>query len=128
MIPAVLAASLKPRYRELLPGGGFQLSNGMHISIEDLQKTLKVYTGSQLKPSEVKVQKSRSKSDSLDVYLGRLFSPKQKELVLCAEARAVCGNTDYLVLCAKQQTSSCCVQKEKKRVLHVQKRQKLVLF
>ena len=77
-----IAASLKPRYRELLPGGGFQLSNGMHISIEDLQKTLKVYTGSQLKPSEVKVQKSRSKSDSLDVYLDRLFSPKQKELVL----------------------------------------------
>jgi len=65
-----------------LPGGEFQLSSGMYISIEDLQNTLKVYTSSQLKLPEVKVQKSRLKSDSLDVYLDRLFSPKQKELVL----------------------------------------------
>ena len=77
-----IAASLKPRYRDLLPGGEFQLSSGMNISIEDLQDTLKVYTSSQLNPSEVKAQKLRSKSDSLDVYLDRLFSPKQKELVL----------------------------------------------
>ena len=77
-----IAASLKPRYRDLRPEGGFQLSNGMYISIEDLQNTLKVYTSSQLKTSEVKVQKSGLKSDSLDVYLDRLFSPKQKELVL----------------------------------------------
>ena len=77
-----IAASLKPRYGDLLPGGEFQLSSGMYISIEDLQNTLKVYTGGQLKPPEVKVQKSRLKSDSLDVYLDRLFSPKQKELVL----------------------------------------------
>lgn len=77
-----IAASLKPKYRDLLPGGKFQLSSGMYISIEALQNALKVYTSSQLKPPEVKVQKSRLKPDSLDVYLDRLFSPKQKELVL----------------------------------------------
>ncbi|MBT8373921.1 MAG: hypothetical protein KJN80_03310 [Deltaproteobacteria bacterium] len=77
-----IVASLKPRYRDLLPGGEYQLSSGMYISLEDLQNTLKVYTSSQLKLPEVKVQKSRLKSDSLDVYLDRLFSPKQKELVL----------------------------------------------
>ena len=77
-----IVASLKPRYRDLLPGGEYQLSSGMYISLEDLQNTLKVYTSSQMKLPEVKVQKSRLKSDSLDVYLDRLFSPKQKELVL----------------------------------------------
>ena len=77
-----IAASLKPKYRDLLPGGKFQLSSGMYISIEALQNALKVYTSSQLKPPEVKVQKPRLKPDSLDVYLDRLFSPKQKELVL----------------------------------------------
>ena len=54
----------------------------MCISIEDLQKTLKVYTSGHLNPPEGKAQKSRLNSDSLDVYLDRLFSPKQKELVL----------------------------------------------
>ena len=54
----------------------------MCISIKDLQNTLKAYTGSQLKPSVIQVKKSPLNADSLDVYLDRLFSPKQKELVL----------------------------------------------
>jgi hypothetical protein len=82
-----IAASLTPKYGDLLPGGEFQLSSGMCISIEDLQKTLKVYTSGHLNPPEVnppegKTKKSHLNSDSLDVYLDRLFSPKQKELVL----------------------------------------------
>jgi hypothetical protein len=77
-----IAESLKPKYGELLPAGEFQLSSGMCISIKDLQNTLKAYTGSQIKPPAIQAKKSPLNSDSLDVYLDRLFSPKQKELVL----------------------------------------------
>jgi hypothetical protein len=77
-----IAESLKPKYGELLPAGEFQLSSGMCISIKDLQNTLKAYTGSQLKPPAIQTKKSPLNADSLDVYLDRLFSPKQKELVL----------------------------------------------
>jgi len=77
-----IAESLKPKYGELLPAGEFQLSNGMCISIRDLQNTLMAYTGSQLKPAAIQAQKSPLNHDSLGVYLDRLFSPKQKELVL----------------------------------------------
>jgi hypothetical protein len=77
-----IAESLKPKYGELLPAGEFQLSSGMCISIKDLQNTLKEYTGSQIKPPAIQAKKSPLNADSLDVYLDRLFSPKQKELVL----------------------------------------------
>jgi hypothetical protein len=77
-----IAESLKPKYGEILPAGEFQLSSGMCISIKDLQNTLKAYTGSQLKPPAIQAKKSPLNADSLDVYLDRLFSPKQKELVL----------------------------------------------
>jgi hypothetical protein len=77
-----IAESLKPKYGEILPAGEFQLSSGMCISIKDLQNTLKAYTGSQLKPPAIQTKKSPLNADSLDVYLDRLFSPKQKELVL----------------------------------------------
>ena len=77
-----IAASLRPKHGDLLPGGEFQLSTGMCISISDLQETLEIYTRSQAGPPVAQAKKSRLKSDSLDVYLDRLFSPKQKELVL----------------------------------------------
>ena len=77
-----IAASLKPKYGDLLPGSEFQLSSGMCISIEDMQNTLQAYTGTQLRSPEIRAKKSRLNSDSLDVHLDRLFSPKQKELVL----------------------------------------------
>jgi hypothetical protein len=77
-----IAASLAPKYGDLLPAGECQLSSGMCISIKDLQKTLKVYARGHLNPREGKTPKSRLNSDSLDVNLDRLFSPKQKELVL----------------------------------------------
>ena len=76
-----IAASLKPKYGDLLPGGEFQLSSGMCISINDLQETLEMYISSQPKAPASLVKKSPSKADSLDVYLDRIFSPKQKELV-----------------------------------------------
>jgi len=76
-----IAASLKPKYGDLLPGGEFQLSSGMCITINDLQETLEFYTNSQSKSPVSHAKKSRLKPDSLDTYLERLFSPKQKELV-----------------------------------------------
>ena len=76
-----IAASLKPKYGDLLPGGEFQLSSGMCISINDLQETLEMYISSQPKAPASLGKKSPSKADSLDVYLDRIFSPKQKELV-----------------------------------------------
>jgi hypothetical protein len=77
-----IAASLKAKYGDLLPGGEFQMSSGMCISIEDLQNTLAVYTSGHSRSAVAQTQKSSLKSDSLDLYLDRLFSPKQKELVL----------------------------------------------
>ena len=77
-----IAASLKAKYGDLQPGGEFQLSSGMCISVEELQNTLAVYTGGHSRPTQVHPKKSSLKSDSLDLYLDRLFSPKQKELVL----------------------------------------------
>ena len=77
-----IAESIKPKYGEFLPAGEFQLSSGMCISIKDLQNTLETYTNSQKKSSAIQARKSQLNFDSLDVYLDRLFSPKQKELVL----------------------------------------------
>jgi hypothetical protein len=77
-----IAASLKAKYGDLQPGGEFQLSSGMCISIEDLQNTLAAYTSGPSRSAVEQSKKSSLKSDSLDIYLDRLFSPKQKELVL----------------------------------------------
>ena len=77
-----IAASLKPKYGELMPKGEFQLSSGMQISVTDLQNTLKNYTAAHLKPQANRRKSAPSRSDGLGVYLDRLFSPKQKELVL----------------------------------------------
>jgi len=79
---AKIAASLESKYGDRLPGGEFQLSNGMCISIDELQDTLKTYTAVEFKPREVAGKKPGLNPDSLDVHLDRLFSPKQKELVL----------------------------------------------
>lgn len=76
-----IAASLKPKYGDLPPGGEFQLSSGMCVSLNDLQETLETYTSSQTKPATTRIKKSIEQTDTLDVYLERLFSPKQKELV-----------------------------------------------
>ena len=76
-----IAASLKPKYGDFPPGGEFQLSSGMCVSINDLQKTLETYTRSQSKSLAARTKKPASKVDSLVVYLDRIFSPKQKELV-----------------------------------------------
>jgi len=77
-----IAASLKPKYDDLLASGKFQLSNGLHVSMQDLQDSLKAHTADRLK-SELRQDKTPlSPSNALDIYLDRIFPAKQKELVL----------------------------------------------
>ena len=77
-----IAASLKPKYGDLLPRGEIQLSNGLHITMQDLQQSLKACTADRLKSQARLAQTPLSRSNTLDVYLDRIFSAKQKELVL----------------------------------------------
>jgi hypothetical protein len=76
-----IAASLKPKYGNLLPSGKFQLSNGLHITMRDLQHSLKAYTADRLKSRVLPDKTPLSVSNALDVYLDRIFSAKQKELI-----------------------------------------------
>ncbi len=76
-----IAASLKAKYGDLLTRGKFKLSNGMHITMQDLQHSLKAYTADRLKSQAHQDKTPRSLSNTLDVYLDRIFSTKQKELV-----------------------------------------------
>ena len=77
-----IAAALKPKYGDLMTRGGFQLSNGMHISMQNLQSSLESYATDRFKSQGHHYRSPLSTSGTLDVYLNRLFSPKQKELVL----------------------------------------------
>jgi hypothetical protein len=77
-----IAASLKPKYGDLISAGEFQLSNGMIVSFKELENSLASYLTGHI-PSQVnRGQTELSPSETLDIYLDRLFSPKQKELVL----------------------------------------------
>ena len=77
-----IAAALKAKHGDLPPEGELQLSSGMCISVRDLQQTLEVHIGNQSRSLMAAIPKRRSEADSLEIYLNRLFSPKQKELVL----------------------------------------------
>ena len=76
-----IAASLKSKYGSLLPRGEFQLSNGLHITMHDLQHSLKAYTADRLKFRVRPDKTPPTSSNTLDGYLDRIFSAKQKELV-----------------------------------------------
>jgi hypothetical protein len=77
-----IAASLKTKYNDLMTTGELQLSSGLCIAVQDLQNTLKGYSVAQLKsrPNHRKITPERT--CTLEDCLERLFSPKQKELVL----------------------------------------------
>jgi hypothetical protein len=77
-----IAASLKHKYADLLSAGEFQLSSGMYVSIQALENTLDIYMAGGLHSRADRDSKVRKTPGSLDVSLDRLFSPKQKELVL----------------------------------------------
>jgi hypothetical protein len=74
--------SLKSKYRNLLSAGEFQLSNGMLVAIADLEKSLIQYLRETKRYQEVEAKAVPEEPARLDIYLDRLFSPKQKELVL----------------------------------------------
>jgi hypothetical protein len=76
-----ISASLSAKYESLLTEGKFQLSNGLHVSIQVLQDSLSDYAVDCL-TSKVYPDKTPLRSfGSLDLYLDRIFPPKQKELV-----------------------------------------------
>ncbi len=77
-----IAASLKPKYEDLLARGKFQLSNGLYVSMQDLQDSLKAYTMDRLKSKLRQEKTPLLPSNTLDIYLDRIFPAKQKELVL----------------------------------------------
>ena len=77
-----IAASLKPKYGDLISAGEFQLSNGMIVSFKDLENSLASYLAGHMRPEVNQGHIQLSPSETLDIYLDRLFSPKQKELVL----------------------------------------------
>ena len=77
-----IAASLKPKYGDLLSAGEFQLSSGMMIGTQDLENSLLSYLAGHIRSQGNRNHTKRPRSKTLDVYLDRLFSPKQKELVL----------------------------------------------
>ena len=77
-----IAASLKPKYGDLLSAGEFQLSSGMMVCIQDLENSLISYLAGHMQPQVNRDQTEPPRSKTLDLYLDRLFSPKQKELVL----------------------------------------------
>ena len=76
-----IAASLSSKYGDLLTSGEFQLSNGMCISVKNLQTTLKNFTANHFNASRNQSHAVPVASGNLNMFLDRIFSPKQKELV-----------------------------------------------
>ena len=76
-----ITASFKRKYTELFTGEICQLSNGIKISTRDMHDTLKAVTSDYKLNSAPKAHTPQPESAQLHVYLDRLFSPKQKELV-----------------------------------------------
>ncbi len=85
-----IANSLKAKYGSLLSAKMLPLSSGISISIRDIQNTLRDYTAktkhsmTTLKQGKLEQEPTRdtlNRSADLQAHLGRLFSPKQKDLV-----------------------------------------------
>ena len=76
-----IAASLKTKFGDILEAGKFQLSSGMNIAIQTMENTLVRYLAGYLNYQAHQDSTQPIQSNALEVYLDRLFSPKQKELV-----------------------------------------------
>ena len=76
-----ITESFKRKYTDLFTGEICQLSNGIKISTRDMHNTLKSVTANYKSIKTPKAQTPEPESAQLDVYLDRLFSPKQKELM-----------------------------------------------
>ena len=76
-----IVTSLQAKYDDLSAKGELQLSSGMLVSIRDLERSLIGYLAGQLQPQKNGSLNRLPRSQTLDIYLDRLFSPKQKELI-----------------------------------------------
>jgi hypothetical protein len=76
-----ITESFKRKYKDLFTGEICQLNNGIKISTRDMHNTLKAVTSNYKFIKTTKAQTLQPESAQLHVYLDRLFSPKQKELV-----------------------------------------------
>jgi hypothetical protein len=76
-----IAAPLKNKYGDILSAGEIQMSSGMYVSVQALENTLDIYMAGPVQSQAGRFQKAYKSPGSLDVFLDRLFSPKQKELV-----------------------------------------------
>ena len=79
-----IAVFLEPKYGDLPSSGEVQLSSGMCISIRALRKSLRILTAEPFKTPAGHAAHGRreARAGDLDILLDRLFSPKQKELVI----------------------------------------------
>ena len=85
-----IASSLKTKYGTLLSAKRLPLSSGLSVSIRDIQESLREYTAKTqyampaLKRGGTEPEPTLgtlNRSADLKTHLGRLFSPKQKDLV-----------------------------------------------
>ena len=76
-----ITESFKTKYRDLFSGEILQLSNGIQVSIKDMHNTLMRYTSDPKGAKAVTSETGRPWSTKLYIYLDKLFSPKQKDLV-----------------------------------------------
>jgi hypothetical protein len=74
--------SLKTKYQNLFSSKFLRLSSGRLVSIKDLHNSLKSYADGLNTVKEAPVQSRPFPSAQLYIYLNRLFSPKQKDLVV----------------------------------------------
>lgn len=79
---AKITDSFKAKYKDILSKDVFELGNGAHISIKDMHTVLKSYVVDFEYMRSNQGEGEPIRSAHLHRYLDRLFSPKQKELVL----------------------------------------------
>ena len=77
-----IAASLSGQYADLFSGEICQLSNGLRVSTRDMQSALKEYALGQNHNARYPRYDFQLQSPEIQTYLNRLFSPKQKDLVI----------------------------------------------
>ena len=76
-----IVTSLQSKYDGLFAKREFQLSSGLFVSIQAMERSLIGYLSGQVQQQKNRSLKKPPRSENLDVYMDRLFSPKQKELV-----------------------------------------------
>lgn len=75
-----IADALKRKYGDVFSDGSFHLSSGMRVASQDLDNALQGYTGAKL-PLPAQPAAGPRADAQLNIYLDRLFSPRQKQLM-----------------------------------------------